>query len=383
VDIFSFTMECEPMALPDSSTADHSQNQLKHLDRLLVQAVADLQRPPTWAERWLATGRIVILGGLLIGGTLLYWTVLNGLWGLAVLPLAGVAYALLLIATHEMVHGTVWGLGSLEFGLGCLLGWPMAWPFATYARLHRLHHRWNGRDPRDPERTEILPSDSHSANPLSHWLHHHPWASRCLLLGGVGLILDTTRKGWQLRTADPKLTGAQRLDAAGVILLHAALLCIASHQGVVPRYLLFWFVLERVIGAIVQYRGLVEHHGLWHRADTLAGGAVLPQRLRQLATSRDVVSGAWWNALMGGLPHHSTHHAFPAISTSRLPLASERLHAVLLAQNWPLPSQLGSYAEALKGGVRTASEDGGRVDTNLPIQGSKGRGEETGMDALK
>jgi hypothetical protein len=46
---------------------------------------------------------------------------------------------------------------SLEFGLGCLLSWPMAWPLATYSRLYLLHHRWNGLDARDPERTQPLP----------------------------------------------------------------------------------------------------------------------------------------------------------------------------------------------------------------------------------
>lgn len=62
--------------------------------------------------------------------------------------------------------------------------------------------------------------------------------------------------------------------------------------------------LERVIGAIVQYLGLVEHH--------------------------------------------STHHAFPALASARLPEASERIHGVLRGQGWPLPSRLESYAMALR-----------------------------------
>jgi fatty acid desaturase len=248
-----------------------------------------------------------------------------------------VAYALLLIATHEMVHGTFLGWRSLEPGLACLLSWPMAWPFATYARLHRLHHRWNGTDERDPERTHDQP---------------HPFATRCLLLGGVGLILETATQGWRLRTVDPGLDGARRLDGAGVILLHSLLLALAIQQGVLGRYLLFWLMLERVIGAIVQYRGLVEHHGLWHQAERRPGEAPLPQRLRQLATSRDVLSGPWLNALMGGLPHHSTHHAFPALASARLPEATERIHGVLRRQGWPLPSRLESYGAALgDGGV--------------------------------
>ncbi|MEB3333452.1 MAG: fatty acid desaturase [Cyanobacteriota bacterium] len=325
-----------------------SQDQLKGLDGLLVRAVADLHGPPSRQERWFATGRLLALGLVLVGGSIIYWALPARGWGLAVLPVAGVAYALLLIATHEMVHGTFWGWRSLEFGLGCLLSWPMAWPFATYSRLHLLHHRWNGRDPRDPERTQRLPEESRVAPPWRRWLHLHPFASRCLALGGVGLILDTAHKGWRLRAVDPRLPKAQWCDGIGVVLVHGTLLLLAIWQGEVVRYLLFWFVLERVIGAIVQYRGLVEHHGLWGGAESLAAGAVLPQRLRQLATCRDVVSGPWRNALMGGLPHHSAHHAFPALPSARLPLASQRLNTVLLAQHWPLPSQLGRYADALQ-----------------------------------
>jgi fatty acid desaturase len=274
---------------------------------------------------------------LLTAGVAGYWLLPVGLAGLLVLLLAGVAYALLLIATHEMVHGTFLGWRSLEQGLACLLSWPMAWPYATYARLHRLHHRWNGADPRDPERTQPQP---------------HPFASRCLLQGGVGLILETAAHGWRLRTVDPQLDGARRLDGAGVIVLHSLLLALAVQQGVLGRYLLFWLVLERVIGAIVQYRGLVEHHGLWQRAESRPSEAPLPQRLRQLATSRDVRSGPWLNALMGGLPHHSTHHAFPALASARLPEATERIHGVLRRQGWPLPSRLEGYGSALgDGGV--------------------------------
>jgi hypothetical protein len=50
---------------------------------------------------------------------------------------------LLLIATHEMVHGTLLGFPTLETALACLLSWPMAWPHATYARLHRSGWCWS------------------------------------------------------------------------------------------------------------------------------------------------------------------------------------------------------------------------------------------------
>jgi fatty acid desaturase len=332
----------------DPSISPHSRERLLELDRLLLKSVADLHSPPTGAERLAAVGRLLGLSLLLVSATALYWQLPAGIGGLLVLLLAGVAYALLLIATHEMVHGTLLGWRSLEFGLGCLLSWPMAWPFATYGRLHLLHHRWNGLDGRDPERTQPLPQDSLSFRPLRAGLNRHPFSARCLLLGGVGLIVDTACKGWRLRRVDTRLDAALRLDGCGVILLHSCLLAFAILQGVLVRYLLFWIILERVIGAIIQYRGLVEHHGLWQEAAERSEAAPWPQRLRQLATTRDVWSGPLLNALLGGLPHHSTHHAFPALSSARLPQATERLHAVLRSQGWPLPSRIQSYGAALQ-----------------------------------
>lgn len=336
------------MVRPVDLMPSQREGQLQRLDRMLVQAVAELHGPPTAKERLATAGRLLALSLVLAAGAVVYWMLPACAWGVVALITAGVAYSFLLIASHEMVHGTFWGQRSLDFGLGCLLSWPMAWPFATYARLHRLHHRWNGIDARDPERTQSLPQDPLAASPFGRWLEHHPFAVRCLLLGGVGLILDTARKGWQLRGVDPRLKAAQRVDAAGVLLVHAAMFTLAISQGVVMRYLFFWIVLERVIGAVVQYRGLVEHHGLWERAQRADGGGVLPHRFRQLATSRDVASGVWLNALMGGLPHHSTHHAFPALPSARLPEASARIHALLVSHQRPLPSRLESYRDGRK-----------------------------------
>jgi fatty acid desaturase len=334
------------MAQPVPPIPTLRREETRALDRALARAVADLQGPPSAAERVAAIGRLLALALAFGVGAAGYGLRPADLMGLAALMLASVAYALLLIASHEMAHGTWLGWRGLEFGLGCLLSWPLAWPFATYARLHRLHHRWNGGDSRDPERTQALPDDPLPPTPLGHWLRHHPFAVRCLLLGGVGLIFDTAWNGWRLRTVDPHLAWARRLDGAGVILLQTGLLVVAIRQGAMLRYLLGWLVLERVVGGIMQYRGLVEHHGLWHNA----GGrsSALPQRLRQLATTRDVASGPGLNALLGGLPHHSTHHAFPSLPSPRLPEASARLQAVLMAHGWPLPRRVGGYGEGLE-----------------------------------
>ena len=149
---------------------------IRSLLRDLSQAVADLAGPPTGRERLCSLLRIGCLFCLLVAGIAVD-AALPFPWAVLPLPVCGVAYALLLIATHEMLHGTLFGWGRLEYALACLLSWPMAWPFATYARLHHLHHRWNGLDSRDPERT-----DPHPLPPRWAPIASHPLPIRCLLL---------------------------------------------------------------------------------------------------------------------------------------------------------------------------------------------------------
>jgi fatty acid desaturase len=309
------------------------------LDRELCAAVADLGGAPSWIERAWTVARLLGLSGVLIGGSCLWMQPLGWPSG-AMLIITGAAYALLLIATHEMVHGTLLGWRRFETTFACLLSWPMGWPYLTYARLHRLHHLWNGRDPRDPERTDVLPMERLHASPLRRQLQSHLLPLRILVFGGVGLIADTTIKGLQLQHVDPRLGLARLGDGIGVVVVHTAMLSIAVVHGEIWRYLLFWLVLERVIGGIVQLRGLVEHHGLWQQHNT--------NLQTQLYSSRNIRCSAWFNALMGGLPHHSAHHAFPWLCSARLPEGSARIAAVL-ARHGVAPTPLAdSYAAALQ-----------------------------------
>ncbi len=303
----------------------------------LREAVADLGA----VNLPLTLLRFGVLGSLLLMGAWLSWHAQGLLPMLAAALLAGLAYALLLIGTHEAVHGTLLGKPRLEFALSCLISWPMAWPFATYASLHLLHHRWNGRDPRDPERTEPLAAERRTAGPLRRRMQRHPLLARALGLGGLGLIASTYAHGVHLRREDHRLAGRLALDATGSLLVQTALLALAHSQGVLGRYLLFWLVLERTIGAIVQSRGVIEHHGLWRSGDN--------HLLTQLYATRTVGAAAWLNLLMGGLPNHAAHHAFPAIPFQHLPLATERIEAVLNGAGRPALPRAGSYGEAVAG----------------------------------
>jgi len=145
----------------------------------LREAVVDLDT----VNQPLTLLRLGGLAAMLLAAAWLSWLEAELLPMLAAALLAGMAYALLLIGTHEAVHGTLLGKPRLEFALSCLISWPMAWPFATYASLHLLHHRWNGRNPRDPERTQPLDAERRAAGPLRCWQQRNcrrpfwPWPS--------------------------------------------------------------------------------------------------------------------------------------------------------------------------------------------------------------
>ena len=255
-----------------------------------------------------------------------------GFWQLQALPLrlaaallVALAETLLLIATHEACHGTLLGRPRLELALAALISWPMAWPLFTYRLLHRLHHRWNGRDQRDPERI-------HQQQP-GCW-------RRLVLAGGAGLILRTLQEALRLQAQHPALRRALVLDGIGIVLVQALILVLVIQHGQLLAYALSWLVVERVAGALLQLRGAIEHWQLWQ-----------PQPhplLSQLYGSRTVAVPNWLNGWLGGLPHHSAHHAFPAIVTARLPQATARLQAVLQTHGYPpLPCCQG-YGEAFK-----------------------------------
>lgn len=306
----------------------------------LRKQLHDLAVPLSIQERLLIVLRLLILSALLLAGVWSFFVFPLTLASLALLLVSGIAYALLFMATHEMVHGTLLGWPRAEHLLACALSWPMAFPYLTYARLHRLHHRWNGCDPRDPERTTLLPIERQTAGVWRRRFQDHLLACRLFGLGGVGLIVDTMLQGIALESVDQRLRRLRFLDGGGVLMVQALLIILALGHGAVVRYLLCWFVLERVIGVIMQFRGLVEHHGLWQcHPDPL---------ITQLYASRSVDVPPWLNALLGGLPHHSAHHAFPWISSGRLPVASQRISRVLASHRAPALPRIRRYSAAFE-----------------------------------
>ena len=254
-----------------------SATQLKDLTIGLQKSVADLHQ----VNLLYGLVRLGLLIALLLAGAWLFWG--SQSWGLAVvgLMLMGIAECGLLICTHEAIHGTLLARPKLEILISCLISWPMAWPTLSYGILHRLHHCWNAHDPRDPERV-----DGHA----NHWLWH------VFGLGGLGMVFSSYRQALLLGDLDGRLSRRMLLDMAGSGLILGSLVLIAFQHGCLGRFLLSWLAVERISGAVLQYRALVEHWGLWQPRAS--------HQLTQLYGSRTISVSPWVNLLMGGLPHH-------------------------------------------------------------------------------
>ncbi|MEB3331463.1 MAG: fatty acid desaturase [Synechococcaceae cyanobacterium] len=319
------------MAAPDAPVDPQRRRQ----DRLLSERIEAAMEPLHRVNRGLGVLRLLILLLPVVVGLVMYWRVealpLACLW---LLP-AVVAYAFLMIATHDISHGTLLDLGPWEQALGCALSWPIAWPYRTYRNLHQLHHRMNGSDLRDPERREPSPEERADAGRWRRWHFDHPFWVSALVMGGAQLILSMVWCARRLRGVHSRLEEGLRADLLGILAVQLLIVAAALLHGQPLRLLLMILISERLVGAVMQTRGLIEHHGLWRRDTTY--------ELTQLYSSRNIAAGPLVNLLMGGLPHHSLHHAYPTIPYDRLPEASAVAERILLEQGRPSLPRVAGY----------------------------------------
>jgi fatty acid desaturase len=299
----------------------------------LQTAIADLRQ----VDPRVGLFRFVTIGAIVISLMALAWSVGNLLAFVTITAIAGIFYAFLIICSHDSVHQTLTGWSWFETIAPRLTTWPMFWPYGTYALLHRLHHGWNGIDLRDPERVQWTQAEYQRANPLLQWYVRHQGLLDIFVLGGIGLILKTFIHGWKLRTVLPQLRSQLWLDLTGILAIQGGLLVFFGQRGEIVRYLLFWLILERTIGAIGQMRDRLEHYGRWGQT----GG----YQLTQLYACRNLDTYPWVGWLMGGLNYHAVHHAFPDIPFNKLPVAFDRLQAVLQRHDLPQMLQGKGYVQ--------------------------------------
>jgi len=297
----------------------------------LRRAVADLEGVNPWVGLW----RFVSLGVLFLSAVGLAWSASTLGWFVGFTAIAGLLYAFWLICTHDTAHHTLTGWPWFDEWMPRLISYPMLWPYGTYAQLHRLHHAWNGIDLRDPERVQWTASEYQQAAPWQRWYVRHQWGIDIFGLGGIGLIAKTVCHGLRLGYHLPALHRLLLEDVLGMVVIQSGLAIAAILHGRFLHYLLFWLILERIIGIVQQTRDHLEHYGLW----TTQKG----HQLTQLYASRNLQTPAILHWLMGGLPDHAVHHAFPSIQFHRLPAAFHRIQAVLQHHHYPTMNRGAGY----------------------------------------
>jgi fatty acid desaturase len=296
---------------------------LTNISGELKQAITDLHQvnPGTGLLRF------SILGTIFLSLVVLAWSVPNNSLFVITTILTGIFYAFWLVCTHDMAHQTLTGWIWFDTVMPRLVSWPMLWPYSIYSELHILHHGWNGIDLRDPERVQWTWQEYQQAHPFLQWYVGNQWVCDIFILGGIGLIIKTFIMAVRFQKLVSRMRRQLLLDVTGIVLVHSVMVAIAISQGQLLRYLLFWLILERVIGVIVQTRDHLEHYGLW--------GKFTNHQLTQLYACRNLKTSALVGWLMGGLDYHSVHHAFPSIPFNHLPEAFARIQGVLEKYNLP------------------------------------------------
>ena len=298
------------------------------LSRELRKATADLKK----IYPWFGLSRFVGLGSATVVLTVLTWEFSQGGERIGLLMLGAIAtsiaYSFWLICNHDATHRTLTGWKWFDATMPRLISWPMLLPIGTYNQVHSLHHGWNGIDLRDPERVQWTALEYATAPFWQRWYVRHQWAIDLFVFGSFGLIFKTLSRGAGLRDHLSDLSNQMVLDAIGIVCMQGAILgCFLLYGGSLWAYLLFWIVLERGIGIIMQARDHLEHYGMWQQ--------VGDYQLTQLYACRNVKTYAWVNWLMGGLPYHSVHHAFPHLASNHLPEAFSRIQTVLQQHHLP------------------------------------------------
>lgn len=284
-------------------------------------------------------------------------TPIDGLW-FVVAVAAGVLYASLLVLTHDGLHFTLTGWRVFDNVFSRLVSYPILWPHATYGELHRIHHKFNGNNPQDPENVMATRVQWEKGSRLGQFYRRHQWGINLFVSGGLGLIAHHWMVAFRLREGRPKLVRAMRTDFWCILIWYSVMTWLLISQGIFLRwFVLFWF-MERIIGFVHQLRSQVEHYGEWHpHKDPLE---------TQLFSARNTRTHWLVSQFMNGLNFHSVHHAFPTIPFYKLSRTHEALLKVCAEHNATLHFGDGYLKTAWRESrqVRLIEREGEGADSN-------------------
>lgn len=235
--------------------------------------------------------------------------------------ISALAYVPLMVATHDALHHTLTGWRSFDEAFARVVSYPVGWVFGIYSSLHKVHHKLNGVCVDDPERINASHAEWERAEGWQMFYLRHQWLISIFIFAGIGGISHHLYLALQRCERYRGLKKMIVTDLVGITVTQIALLALSYVVCGNAKWVLMYFIYERVLGAILQFRRLIEHYGLsapesrFHEA--------------QIIASRNIRTSEFVSRYFNRLNYHSLHHAFPKIPFYHLPKAHAEMIEIL------------------------------------------------------
>ncbi|MBM3383166.1 MAG: fatty acid desaturase [Betaproteobacteria bacterium] len=315
-------------------TAAHVQTESRIADlpgQALGRTVADLQTTRPGPGLWRYFSSMAILFASL---AVAYQHGLDSLLFYLAAMIAGIFFAAAAVTTHDAIHHTLTGIGWFDEISARVATWGVLWPHGIYSELHKLHHKMNGIDERDPERVTYTQQEYEQAGALKRFRIRHQLLIAVFLGGGIGMIMEHLSRASGFMKQSKGLRRQLVIDVVGIVAINGTLYALAAAQGQLAKALILYLIVERVGGGLLQLRAHVEHYGIaGKRANYFS---------TQIHACRNIETNTAMSWLFNGLNFHSIHHAFPKVPFYHLEEAHNRMTNLLDNENaQPMPQSKG------------------------------------------
>lgn len=235
--------------------------------------------------------------------------------------LAGIFFAAVGVTTHDAIHHTLTGISWFDEVSARVATWGVLWPHGVYSELHKLHHKMNGVDMRDPERVTYTNEEYESASALRKFVIRNQLWLAVFVGGGIGMIIGHLLRSRGFMKQSKALRRELFFDILGIGAVNGLLYGLAAAHGELTKAVILYIIVERIGGGLLQFRAHIEHYGLaGKRANYFS---------TQLHACRNIETNAAMSWLFNGLNFHSIHHAFPKVPFYHLEEAHVRMTKVL------------------------------------------------------